>query len=64
MREFRDLDTTAMKAFYHAATTQNFTEAAQRAHMTQSGVSQHIAKLESHPWLGAFFTRWPPRTAE
>lgn len=47
MRDFRDfIDSTSLKAFYHAAVTQNFTAAADRAHLTQSGVSQHIAKLE------------------
>ncbi len=47
MRDFRDvIDSTSLKAFYHAAVTQNFTSAAERAHLTQSGISQHIAKLE------------------
>jgi LysR family transcriptional regulator, transcriptional activator of the cysJI operon len=47
MRDFRDvIDSTSLKAFYHAALTENFTAAAERAHLTQSGISQHIAKLE------------------
>lgn len=48
MRNFKKtVDPTSLKAFYHAALLQNFTEAAQSAHFTQSGISQHIAKLES-----------------
>jgi LysR family transcriptional regulator, transcriptional activator of the cysJI operon len=43
---FESLDPTALKAFYHSAQELNFTNAARRAAMTQSGVSQHIAKLE------------------
>lgn len=41
-----EIDTTCFKAFKHAAQTLNFTEAAGLAHMTQSGVSHHVAKLE------------------
>ena len=41
-----NLDTSCFKAFQSAAKALNFTEAARRAGMTQSGVSQHIAKLE------------------
>ena len=41
-----DLDTDAFKAFVLAADLENFTEAAQVASMTQSGVSQHVARLE------------------
>ncbi|OQW51901.1 MAG: hypothetical protein A4S09_09545 [Proteobacteria bacterium SG_bin7] len=40
------MDPTSLKAFYHAALLQNFTEAARRANLTQSGISQHIARLE------------------
>lgn len=40
------IDAATLRAFYHAAMEQNFTSAARRAFMTQSGVSQHIAKLE------------------
>lgn len=45
-RDFMLLDQRLFKAFMAAAQTQSFTFAATRAHMTQSGVSQHIAKLE------------------
>ena len=45
-RDFTLLDTRLFKAFMAAAETRSFTHAATRAHMTQSGVSQHIAKLE------------------
>lgn len=45
-RDFMLLDQRLFKAFMAAAQTQSFTHAATRAHMTQSGVSQHIAKLE------------------
>ena len=41
-----EIDTTCFNAFKIAAQTLNFTEAAEKAHMTQSGVSHHIAKLE------------------
>lgn len=48
MRNFKKaVDPTSLKAFYHAALLQNFTEAAHIANLTQSGISQHIAKLES-----------------
>lgn len=45
-RDYRLLDSKLFKAFMAAAETGNFTLAAQRVHMTQSGVSQHISKLE------------------
>lgn len=41
-----DIDSNCFKAFIAATNTLNFTEAAKIAGMTQSGVSQHIAKLE------------------
>lgn len=41
------LDSSLFKAFYWAATELNFTRAAQKAAMTQSGVSQQVAKLEA-----------------
>lgn len=47
MREFKYLDPLSLKAFYSAATTLHFTRAAQACNMTQSGVSQHIARLEA-----------------
>jgi DNA-binding transcriptional LysR family regulator len=40
------IDTKLFNAFIAAAETENFTEAAKAAFMTQSGISQHIAKLE------------------
>lgn len=46
MRDFQKLDTTALKAFYYAAESLSFTKAADQAALTQSGISQHIAKLE------------------
>lgn len=47
MRDFNRLDAGAFRGFYYAAETLNFTVAAQQAGMTQSGVSQHISKLEN-----------------
>jgi DNA-binding transcriptional LysR family regulator len=44
---FRDLDSGLFKAFLYAARELNFTRAAGLAGMTQSGVSQKIAKLEA-----------------
>lgn len=44
--QFREIDSTLFKAFLFAAKELNFTRAAQKAAMTQSGVSQKIAKLE------------------
>lgn len=46
------IDSNLFKAFLAAAETGNFTHAATLAHMTQPGVSQHIARLEEeigHP---------------
>ena len=45
-RQFREVSSTLFKAFLFAAKELNFTKAAQKAAMTQSGVSQKIAKLE------------------
>jgi LysR family transcriptional regulator, transcriptional activator of the cysJI operon len=47
MRPFQKLDPISLKAFYFAAEKLNFTRAAEAAALTQSGVSQHISKLES-----------------
>ncbi len=47
MRNFTSLDPTALRAFYFSANSLSFSEAAQKAGLTQSGISQHIAKLES-----------------
>ncbi len=44
--QFREIDSTLFRAFLCAAKELNFTKAAQKAAMTQSGVSQKIAKLE------------------
>ncbi len=46
MKAFDQIDTTALKAFYFAAQTGNFTKAQESAGLTQSGISQHIKKLE------------------
>jgi DNA-binding transcriptional LysR family regulator len=40
------LDNRLFRAFMAAAETENFTSAAKNAFMTQSGISQHIARLE------------------
>lgn len=47
MNNFNKLDPSALKAFYFAAYELNFTTAAEKAGLTQSGVSQHIKKLET-----------------
>ncbi len=47
-KHYQFLDTRLFKAFLAAAEEENFTTAALAAYMTQSGISQHIAKLESH----------------
>jgi DNA-binding transcriptional LysR family regulator len=44
--DFSRIDHGSFKAFTAAAKTLNFTTAAQAAAMTQSGVSQHVARLE------------------
>jgi len=54
MRHFQKLDPAALKAFYYAAETLNFTKAAELAALTQSGISQHIAKLESELGVNLF----------
>ena len=46
MLSFDRIDAKLFRAFVFAADTQSFTKAAQKAGMTQSGMSQHIAKLE------------------
>lgn len=46
MRKFEKLDENSLRAFYFAAETLSFTKAAQAAALTQSGISQHIARLE------------------
>ncbi len=44
---YEELDSRCFKAFLAAAQNQNFTLAARQACMTQSGVSQHISRLEA-----------------
>lgn len=46
IKKARFLDPKLFTAFAAAAEVQNFTYAAKVAHMTQSGISQHIARLE------------------
>ena len=46
MRNFEKLDENSLRAFYFAAETLSFTRAAQAAALTQSGISQHVARLE------------------
>lgn len=46
-KQAQNLDTRLFKAFLAAAEAENFTTAAQSVYMTQSGISQHIAKLEA-----------------
>jgi len=45
--DFTRLDTQCFRAFVTAAETLNFTTAAKNIAMTQSGISQHIARLEA-----------------
>jgi DNA-binding transcriptional LysR family regulator len=46
MRNFEQLDTGCFRSFCLAIETLNFTEAARKGSLTQSGVSQHVARLE------------------
>lgn len=46
MNQFNHIDPQSLRAFYFAAYFENFTKAAREAHLTQSGVSQHVAYLE------------------
>jgi LysR family transcriptional regulator, transcriptional activator of the cysJI operon len=55
MRQFEVLDTGSFRAFYCAAETLNFTQAAKKAGLTQSGVSQHVARLEEQLGVSLFF---------
>lgn len=45
--QFKEVDSSLFKAFVFAAHELNFTKAAQKAGMTQSGVSQKVSKLEA-----------------
>ncbi|MES9852566.1 MAG: LysR family transcriptional regulator [Candidatus Thiodiazotropha sp. L084R] len=53
-RQQQFLDNRLFKAFMAAAETENFTSAAKRTFMTQSGISQHIARLEKQVGLPLF----------
>ncbi len=53
-QEQQFLDNRLFRAFMAAAETENFTLAAKRTFMTQSGISQHIAKLEKQVGLPLF----------
>ena len=53
-RDFDRLDPTLFRAFMAAVEAENFTKAAQAIAMTQSGVSQHIAKLEEQVGVSLF----------
>jgi DNA-binding transcriptional LysR family regulator len=53
-RLYDRLDTRLFPAFMAAAESLNFTEAAKAAAMTQSGISQHIARLEEQIGLPLF----------
>ena len=44
---FNRFDRSSFKSFYAAANELNFTKAARKSGITQSGISQHIAKLEA-----------------
>jgi DNA-binding transcriptional LysR family regulator len=46
MRNFNKLDINSLKAFYYSAETKNFSKAATLSGFTQSGISQHVSKLE------------------
>jgi len=46
LRNFDSLDTNSFKAFWAASETLNFTTAAKQVGLTQSGISQHISRLE------------------
>lgn len=54
MRDFQKLDPIALKAFYYASESLSFTKAAGQAALTQSGISQHIAKLETELGVNLF----------
>lgn len=54
MRNFQHLDAVSLKAFYYAAEAENFTRAAELAGLTQSGISQHVARLEEELGVSLF----------
>lgn len=53
-RDFNRIDARLFKAFLAAAHSENFTTAAKNASMTQSGISQQIAKLEEQVGVSLF----------
>jgi len=55
MRDFSGLDPISLRAFRFAAHYRHFTEAAKKAGLTQSGISQHVSKLESDLGVKLFF---------
>jgi len=61
LNDFSRLDYNSLNAFVAAARTLNFTSAARQAAMTQSGVSQHIARLEGQLRV-RLFTRASKKT--
>jgi DNA-binding transcriptional LysR family regulator len=48
------IDNRLFRAFMAAAETENFTLAAKKAFMTQSGISQHVARLEKQVGIPLF----------
>ncbi|MDB4991308.1 MAG: transcriptional regulator LysR family protein [Myxococcaceae bacterium] len=54
LSNLQSLDPKLFPGFVAAAQLLNFTMAAKRAHMTQSGVSQHVAKLEEQVGVELF----------
>ena len=48
LAEYPMLDAHQLNIFLVAAETLNFTQAAERLHMSQPSVSQHIRALEKH----------------
>jgi len=54
MKNFRHIDPVSLRAFYFAALTLHFTRASELAGLTQSGVSQHVARLEEELGVDLF----------
>ena len=55
MKEFSTLDPISLRAFRYAAHFGHFTEAAKKAGLTQSGISQHVSRLEADLGVKLFF---------
>ena len=53
-KDLQMLDAKLFRAFMAAAEAENFTSAAKLTYMTQSGISQHIAKLEEQVGVSLF----------